>query len=128
VEIVSRLADRSLHRYTYNEWRERAYLLAAALVWFEIGSAATGDCHDTGNYSGAILRQNSSDGNCPSLTSDANFRQQNHLLQIAFFDGANEAFRKRAQIRSRDSWYTKRFPSLAFDRLIQPCRIPQLKG
>src|SRR5262245_50597472 len=34
VEIVSRLADRSLHRYTYKECRNRARLLAGALQAF----------------------------------------------------------------------------------------------
>jgi fatty-acyl-CoA synthase len=31
VEIVSRLADRSLHKYTYRECRDRANRLAGAL-------------------------------------------------------------------------------------------------
>jgi fatty-acyl-CoA synthase len=33
VEVVSRLADGSLHRYTYRHCRDRAYRLAAALQW-----------------------------------------------------------------------------------------------
>src|SRR5579883_2593713 len=31
VEIVSRLADRTLHRYTYKQCRDRAYRLASVL-------------------------------------------------------------------------------------------------
>src|SRR5438552_5898538 len=37
VEIVSRLADRSLHRYTYQECRARARLLAGALQGLGLG-------------------------------------------------------------------------------------------
>src|SRR5437867_1142306 len=37
VEIVSRLADRSLHRYTYQECRDRAHRLAGALRALGLG-------------------------------------------------------------------------------------------
>jgi fatty-acyl-CoA synthase len=37
VEIVSRLADRSLHRYTYQECRDRAHRLASALQALGLG-------------------------------------------------------------------------------------------